>query len=340
MSHSKYHDVLSIALRPRCLEDMIGADKFVGRIRRRFESGRIPKALLLIGQTGAGKTTAAKILARAMQCTHNKKFGAFCSHCWKHRRDFDIDEINAARIRKVEDIEAKTDSYVLAPMPGSPYRIYILDEAHQLSDHSQNLLLKLTEDDCPRTTKFILASTREDLLIRTLRRRCRTYVMPALDLDSTRKLVKTALRKVHSDLDSGELVEKLLEKDVTSPGLILNAVESYLEGASPEEASEVEAASEITTKSLCRQMIRGDWQSVATQLRKMKAEDCAAIQGATSKYLLGILLTEESFSSKSNVAAKAIKRLSGLTGQSNNVQMSALGAILYDVCHYFSKYSR
>jgi DNA polymerase III subunit gamma/tau len=337
---SKYHDVLAIAMRPRCLEDLIGADKLVKRIRHRFESDRIPKAFLIAGQTGSGKTTLAKILARAMQCTHGKRFGAWCSRCWKHRRDYDIDEINAARIRKVEEIEAKTDSYVLAPMPGSPFRIYILDEAHQLSDHSQNLLLKLTEDDCPATTKFILASTREDLIIRTLRRRCKIYSMPSLDLHGIRKLVKTAMRAVKSELDTSELIEKLNEKDVTSPGLILNAVEDYLDGASPEQAAEVEQISEIVTKGLIRQMIKGDWPSVASQLRKMAPEDVRAIQGAASKYLLGILLTEDSYSTKANMASKSIDKLASLNGQSDNVQMSALGSILYSICHSFGKYSR
>src|ERR1700680_1323988 len=127
--------VLALSMRPRSLDDLIGADKLVERIRKRFASGRIPKAFLLVGQTGGGKTTLARIMSRAMQCTHHKNFGEWCSRCWKHRKEYDIDEINAARIRKVEDIEAKTDSYVLAPLPGSPFRIYILDEAHQLSDH-------------------------------------------------------------------------------------------------------------------------------------------------------------------------------------------------------------
>lgn len=331
--------VLALSMRPLSLDDMIGAEKLVTRIRKRIESGRIPRSYLIIGQTGGGKTTLARIMARGFQCTHDKLFGAWCSRCWKHRKDYDIDETNAARVRKVEEIEAKTDSYVLAPMPGSAFRIYIFDEAHQLSDHSQNLLLKLTED-CPATTKFILNTTREDAIIRTLRRRCKTYVMPALDLEGIRKLVKTALRKVHSDLSSSELIEKLLEKDVTSPGLIINAVEHYLDGFSPDEASEVESASEINTRSLCRQVIKGDWPTVSAQLRKMKVEDVHAIQGSISKYLLGMLLTEERYSSKANMASKAINKLSKLSGQSENVSMSALGAILYECCHKFGKYSR
>lgn len=336
---SNLHTVLALAMRPRCLDDLIGADTLISRIRRRFESGRIPKAILFCGQTGGGKTTVARILARAVQCNHNKKFGERCSRCWKHRKDYDIKEINAARVRKVEEIEAITDSYVLSPLPGSKFRVYILDEAHMLSDHSQNLMLKLTED-CPSTTLFVLNTTREDKIIRTLRRRCKVYVLPTLDLEGIRKLVKTALRRVHSELDSRELIEKLLEKDVSSPGLILNAVETYLEGGTPEEASEVESASEITTKSLCRQMIKGDWPSIAHQLKKLTPEDVHSIQGSTSKYLLGMLLTEEGFTDKSDVAAKAIRRLSELNGQSDNVQMSALSAILYDVCHDFGKYSR
>jgi DNA polymerase III subunit gamma/tau len=341
MSNHKnsFHDVLALSMRPRCLDDLIGADKVIKRIRHRFESGRIPKAFLFIGQTGSGKTTIARIVARAMQCTHGKKFGARCGRCWEHRKDYDIDETNAARIRGIEKIEAKTDSYILAPMPGSPYRIYIFDEAHQLSDHSQNLLLKLTED-CPPKTKFMFNTTREDLIIRTLRRRCKTYVLPTLDLHGIRKLVKKAMRVVNSELATSELIEHLNEKDVTSPGLILNAVEDYLDGASPEEAAEVEAISEIITKGLCRQMIKGDWSSVARQLRKMNPEDVHAIQGATSKYLLGMLLTENEYTDKANMASKAISRLAALNGQSDNVQISALGSILYEVCHSFSRYTR
>jgi DNA polymerase III gamma/tau subunit len=331
--------VFALSLRPRSLDDMIGAEKLVTRLRKRIDSGRIPRSWMFVGQTGGGKTTLARIVALAFQCTHHKVFGAWCSRCWKHRHDYDIDETNAARIRKVEEIEAKTDSYILAPMPGSPYRIYIFDEAHQLSDHSQNLLLKLTEDP-PLTTIFIFNTTREDAIIRTLRRRCKKYIMPTLDLDSIRKLVKLGLRKAHSDLDSSELVEKLYEKDVTSPGLIVNAVEDYLDGCTAEEAAEVESASEITTRSLCRQVIKGDWSSVSAQLRKMKAEEVHAIQGAVSKYLLGMLLTDERYSSKSNAASQAINKLAALNGQSDNVAMSALGAILYECCHKFGKYSR
>src|ERR1700722_3021808 len=133
--------VLALAMRPRSLDDLIGADALVSRIRRRMASGRIPNSWLFCGQTGGGKTTTARIIANALQCTHQKVFGAACSRCWKHRKDYDIVEINAARVRGVEAIEAVTDSYVINPLPGSKYRIYILDEAHMLLDHSQNFML-------------------------------------------------------------------------------------------------------------------------------------------------------------------------------------------------------
>ena len=333
-------DTLPISLRPKSLDEMIGAEKMVERIRHRIESNRIPKAWMFIGQTGGGKTTAARIIARALQCTHNKIFGANCSQCWKHRKDYDIDETNASRIRKVEDVEAKVDSYVLHPMPGSKYRIYIFDEAHKLSDHSQNLLLKITED-CPSTTVFIFNTTQEEYIIRTLRRRCRTYVMPSLGLEDIHKLVRAALKKVKSDQDSTELVERLMEKDVTSPGLVLNAVEDYVEGASPEEASELAALSGITKKSLCRQIVKGDWESVSLQLRKMKPEDIYAVQGSVCGYLKGILLEESNYKSgKAKVSVEAILRLSEINAtQTDVVKMASLSAIIYDVCRYFRRFN-
>lgn len=329
-------NVLAIQMRPKSLDDLIGADKLVSRLRRRFESNRIPKAMLFCGQTGGGKTTLAKIVARSLQCTHHKKFGEFCSRCWKDRKLFDIDETNAAKVRGVDEIEKKIASSDLFPMPGSKYRVYILDEAQQLSDHAQNLLLKYGEE-CPSTTMFIFTTTREDKIIRTLRRRCRIYVMPALDMKGVRKLVKKALRKSHSDLDSTELVEQLWSKDVTSPGLILNAVESYLEGATPEEASEVESQSEVTTKSLCRQIIKGDWEEVSGQLRKMNPEDAPAIKGAVCGYLRGMLVGGSEISSRSNEVSKSILKLASLNGGSDTVEMAALTAVLYGITKYFRR---
>jgi len=125
-----------------------------------------------------------------------------------------------------------------------------------------------------------------------------------------------------------------MEKDVTSPGLILNAVESYAEGASADEAAEVESESDVVTKGLNRQLIKGDWESVAAQLRHMTPEDVGRVQGAVSKYLFGILTGEKDFSSRTHAVSKAILKLTNLQG-SENVRMAGLGAVLYEVCKFF-----
>lgn len=335
---NEHNTVLARSMRPKSLDDMVGAEKIIKRIRTRIKSGRIPRVWLFCGQTGSGKTTMGRIVARAVQCKHHKKFGEFCSRCWKHRHEFDNVEQNAADFTGVDAMRDLLEFSNRYPMPGSRRRVYLFDEVHQHSKSTQNLLLKYTEE-CPETTVFILCTTDEEAVIRTLRRRCKIYVMPNLDLDGIRHLVKRALKKIHCDYDSQELIEKLMEKDVTSPGLILNAVESYSEGATAEEASEVEATSEIVIKGLNRQLIKGDWESVAAQLRHMTPEDVKRVQGAVSKYLLGILLGETEFSGRNETLTRAILRISDLSG-TDNVQMSAMGAILYKVCKLFKEYPR
>lgn len=330
--------VLALSMRPKSLDDLIGAEKIVERIRRRMSSHRIPRSWMFCGGTGSGKTTIMRIIARSLQCTHHKKFGEYCSRCYKQRHEFDIVEINASDMTGIEAMRDIVEFATYHPHPGSKRRIYILDEVHMQSASAQNLLLKYTEE-AVSTTVFMLGTTNEEKVIRALRRRCKTYVMPQMDLKNMTRLVRRAMRRIHCKLESRDLIEKLMEKDVTSAGLILNAVESYSEGASAEEATEVESISEVVTKGLIRSLIKGEWEDVASHLRHATPEDVAKIQGAVSKYLFGILIGEKDFSSRNRVVSKGIQKLANLQG-SDNVKHAALGAVLYEVAHYFKEYSR
>lgn len=328
-------DVLALSMRPKSLDTMIGSEKLVSEIRNRFKIGRVPKAWLFHGQTGSGKTTLARIIALGLQCTHTEQFGEFCKRCWRERREFDIDEINASKVRRVEDLEPRIEGSLYAPMPGSRRRVYILDEAHKMSDHSHNLLLKYTED-CPRTTNWIICTTEPDDIPRTLRRRCATYAVPSLDMDGVKRLVKRALKKADSDLSSQELVEKLWEKGVTSAGLVTNSVELYVAGASADRASDVDVATEVDTHVLCRSLVKGDWAGVATIIQDAKPEEAQPIRRSVAGYLKGILLAETDFSDRTKIVADAILELDRLGGRDQS--MAATSAVLYKVARYFSKY--
>lgn len=320
---------LAITMRPKSLDEMIGADKLVKRLRARMESGRIPKAIMLCGQTGGGKTTLANIIALAMQCRHDKIFGEFCSRCWKKRNEYDIIDLD------MPDISAKELADILDgahyhPKPGSKYKIYILDEAHAMSKPAQTKLLSFTEN-AKKRTKFILATTQPDAILRTLRRRHKIYVVPDLEIDDVRKLVQRALKKIHSELDSGELSEKLLEKSINSPGLILNAVENYVDGMTADEASEVENVSNVDTKSLCVAVFKGFWEDVAQHLQSAKHEDAIAIRISVAGYLKSVLLGDKEFSKRSDLLAESLVKLQDVR------DIPAIAGVLYKITKYFNK---
>jgi DNA polymerase-3 subunit gamma/tau len=320
---------LAISMRPKSLDEMIGVDKLVKRLRVRMESGRIPKAFMFSGQTGCGKTTLAQIVALGLQCYHHKKFGEYCKRCQRHKKEFDIRELD------MPDISAKELAEILDgsnyhPKPGSRYKVYVLDEAHAMSKPAQTKLLNFTEN-CPKTTKFILATTQPDSILRTLRRRHKIYPVPDLEIEDVRKLVRRGLKKIHSELDSSELAEKLLEKSINSPGLILNAVENYVDGMTADEASEVENVSNVDTKSLCIAVFKGFWEDVAKYLQNAKPEDAIVIRTSVSGYLRAVLVGDKEFSKRSDEIADALIKLQDAR------DIPAVCGVLYKITKYFSR---
>lgn len=319
---------LALALRPKRFSEMIGADSLVAKIRSRISKGRNPQAWMFSGQTGNGKTTLARIIALSYQCKH-EEFGEPCDRCIRKYKQFDITELNMPDIG-VKDLREILDAVWSVPMPGSKARVYILDEAHMMSKPAQNVLLKFTED-CPKTTKFILATTEADKIIRTLRRRCTArYVVPTYELEDIRKLVKLGFRKLHCDYASADLVEALMERQITSPGIILNAVESYASGSTAEESANVEFG--VDVRALTRAIYKGIWEDATKYLMNATQEDIPQIRASVSSYLNAILLGETTFTSKTDVVSDAILRLQG-----SSSDLPTTTAALYKICKYFHR---
>lgn len=323
------------SMRPKNFEDMIGMDKLVHKIRGRFKKHRVPKAFLFTGQTGNGKTTVSRILAVSLQCRHNE-FGVPCNKCYSQRSQFNILEINASDFTGIDALRAILDGYTHAPMPGSRRRVYILDELHQLSKHSQNLLLKFTEDS-PRTTVWIGCTTEPDKLLRTLRRRFTIYPVPSLGLDDVKRLVKRGLKISHSDKSSGDLIERLMEKSVSSPGLILKAVSKYAdeEDCTAEEAANVELTTDVDTLSLCNALRKGDWDSISKYLDNANKEDALSIKSSIQGYLKAILLGDKEFSKRTDIVADGILKLHMVRDE-----LPSISAVLYKLAKDFSRYKR
>lgn len=324
---------LTTSLRPKKFSQMVGSKTLTRQITKIYKSGKMPFAWMLSGPTGVGKTTIARIMAVSLQCKH-REFGEPCSHCYKHRHAFDITTLNVQQ-RKVEDLESAISGAYYAPKPGSRRRVYILDEAHMLTDHSQNLLLEVTEEP-PRTTNWIVCTTHPDKILPTLQSRCVILPVPSLDLDEIKQLVKRGLKIYHSERSSSDLAEKLLEKNITSPRLILQAVTKYIDlDTTVEEAAQVTLVSDKDTYVICRTLQAGDWGTLAQLLNKSREEDNTAIRKSVSGYLNGILLGDAEFNNRTDLISKSIIQLNQIGDDFN-----ATCAVLYKVCKYFRRYTK
>lgn len=327
-------DEITLSMRPRTFSDMVGAKRLLRQIRKIVESGKVPKAWIFSGETGSGKTTLARIMAASLQCRHQKEFGDPCRRCYKHRSEFDILEIDGAKLTGKEAVEDATSGYLYAPKPGSRRRVYILDEAHMMSASAQNLLLKPFED-CPHTTNWIICTTRPDKILSTLQSRCTILPVPSLELEGVKELVKRGLKLCHSDRSSSELAEKLLENRITSPRLILKAVQKFVDPESTaEEAAQVALAGNIDTYTVCRSVVKGDWEAVARIMALAKDDDNVVIRATVSGYLKAILLGDVT----GDRAKYIVRIILELARVGDN--MPATCAALYNACKYFKRENR
>ena len=163
--------------RPQTFEEVLGQDHVAGTLRNALAGGRLAHAYLFCGPRGVGKTTMARILAKAVNCMETPGVHP-CGACEACRgiaaaSDVDVLEIDAASNRKVEDVEPLVDATRYVPQR-SPRKVFIVDEVHMLSKHAWNALLKTLEEP-PKHVLFIFATTEPQRMPATVRSRCQRF---------------------------------------------------------------------------------------------------------------------------------------------------------------------
>ena len=172
--------------RPTRFRDMVGQEHISSTLQNAIKSGQLAHSFLFCGPRGVGKTTAARILAKTINCENITADIEACNECpscvsFNANNSFNIHELDAASNNSVEDIRQLVDQVRFPPQSGK-YKIYIIDEVHMLSQGAFNAFLKTLEEP-PSYCKFILATTEKHKILPTILSRCQIFDFRRIAID-------------------------------------------------------------------------------------------------------------------------------------------------------------
>lgn len=225
--------------RPTTFEEMVGQEHITKTLKNQITAGRVGHAYLFNGGRGTGKTSAAKILARAINCL-NPKDGEPCNECEICKAALngsltDIVEMDAASNNSVEDIRQIRDEVNFLPTKAK-YRVYIIDEVHMLSTGAFNALLKTLEEP-PEHVKFILATTEPQKLPATILSRCQRFDFKKISEENISKRLQIVCKEAGIEIteEALKIISTLAEGAMRDALSILERCMQEQEGKIDEE---------------------------------------------------------------------------------------------------------
>lgn len=260
--------------RPKKLSSMVGNEQVCNMFLRMLKTKSVPHAILLHGPSGCGKTTIARILRRALRCV-----------------DQDFREVNCADFRGIDMVREIRVRMVGMCSPGGEARVWLIDEAHQLSTQAQNAFLKIMEDTPPRVY-FILATTDPQKLLSTIRTRCTEAAVRGLTVAETRDLLQRTAEAENLTL-SDTVRDRIVDTCNGSPRKALVLLDSIrdIEDEAEQLALVAPSTSERQAIELARLLIKPKvkWAEVAKAIKEIN-EDPEQLRWMVLGYANSIVL--------------------------------------------------
>ena len=283
--------------RPQNFTDVKGQDAIVTTIRNQIENKRIGHAYLFCGTRGTGKTTIAKIFAKAVNCEHPRN-GSPCGECASCQaiasgNSMNVIEIDAASNNGVDNIREIREEVTYAPTEGN-YRVYIIDEVHMLSDAAFNALLKIMEEP-PEHLMFILATTEVHKILPTILSRCQRFSFRRIPPKIIAQRLEYVAKQEGIDLrpDGLELLSRLAD------GALRDGLSLLDQCAAPGGAIDAAAvldvlglAGNLQTARIMESILKRDAQDALTQLDGLynNGKDMGAVLSELSSLTRDLLL--------------------------------------------------
>jgi len=292
--------------RPKVLDGVVGQETAIEKLKAALKEG-LPHFILLSGPSGVGKTTIARILADRLGCS-----------------ELDVYEINCADFTGVDTVREIRSRLDYAPLGGLA-RLYVIDEAHQLSTAAQNAFLKILEDT-PKRVYFVFCTTNPEGLLRTIRTRAYEFELGAVPPQDLERLIRRVARKEGIQLDDG-VVDRIVNEADGSARQALVFLDQIRGIDDPE--CQLEAIAKSAPQTTAAQifyllMKRRQWVEVAEVLKQYD-DDPERLR----RYLLAA--GKQVLLSGGRGADAAFLIIEGLREPTWNVGMPGLVAALYAV---------
>ncbi len=322
--------------RPRSFDEVVGQEHITETLKRQIETGRLSHAYLFTGTRGTGKTTCAKLLARAVNC-QSPVDGSPCNRCSacqgiENGSILDVLELDAASNNRVDDIRAILDEAVYAPAAVRK-RVYIVDEVHMLSGQAFNALLQILEEP-PEHLLFILATTEIHKVPATIKSRCQQFSFKRIRAEEICQRLRYVAGQEGIDLTDGgaDLIARLADGGMRDALSLLDQCAGAGARVDEERVYDVLGlAGNLETAGLMDHIADGDAAAALEQLGRLYAggREMSALVGELSSLVRDLLIRRAAPNSGSALMTggfdeTTLKRLEGRFDTPRLVQMLTL----------------